>query len=394
MMKKIMFLLLAVITSCEKDDPVFEASRFDCEQIIETTNTTHSKRNAVLNIMGNIVSQGVPGIMMSVHTDEDGYFSSALGKNDLANDIDIQSCDITRVGSTVKTFTAVTMLKLQEEGKLDLDDPIKEYLPQNALEKITNTDRATIRQLLDHSSGIYNYILDLKFQTASLNDFTKVWTPEELLDYARNKDSYFAPGEDVKYSNTNYIFLGMIIETVEGKPFYEVFKDKIFDPLQLNFTQFAAHDPVPDKIVRGYIDMYSNLNLINSTEYSGWDYFTADGGLISNPHDLNIFLTSLFEGSLLSEASLQEMMGWQSAKEQDTEGFVTQYGLGIFQIETDFGPAYLHSGDAIGYFASMVYFPDRKTTITWAVNANYGKIDDFAQSKDAMNRIFKAIFKN
>jgi len=87
------------------------------------------------------------------------------------------------------------------------------------------------------------------------------------------------------------------------------------------------------------------------------------------------------------------MMIWQSPNEQDPEEFPLYYGLGIFKIETEFGPAYLHSGDAIGYYASMVYFPAQKVTITWAVNGNYGKVDEFTQTKDAMNRIFRAVLK-
>ena len=226
-----------------------------------------------------------------------------------------------------------------------------------------------------------------------MNDFKKVWKVEELLDYARKRNAYFSPGDDVIYSNTNYIFLGMIIEVVEGKHFYEVFKDKIFNPLPLNFTQFAAIDPVPDNIIRGYIDIYSNLNLINSTYNSGWDYFSADGGLISNAFDLNVFLTNLFQGNILSDTSLKEMMTWTKPKKEFGDGFETSFGLGIFKIETNFGPAYLHSGDAIGYFASMVYFPNQKTTITWAVNANYGKMDEIIQSKKSMEFIFKTLLE-
>ena len=106
--------------------------------------------------------------------------------------------------------------------------------------------------------------------------------------------SDFAPDADVQYSNTNYILLGEVISAVEGKPFYEVFDERIFQPLDLKHTQFASTDPVPEGIVRGYVDLYSNMNLINSTYYSGWDYHTADGGLISNAHDLNRFMDALF----------------------------------------------------------------------------------------------------
>ena len=96
---------------------------------------------------------------------------------------------------------------------------------------------------MQHSSGIYNYIQNLQFQTASLNDLIRQWKPEELLNFARNKPAYFSPGTDVSYSNTNYKLLGMIIANVEGKPFYEVFKEKIFDPLGLTMTVFAATVP-------------------------------------------------------------------------------------------------------------------------------------------------------
>ncbi|SDM31943.1 serine hydrolase domain-containing protein [Kriegella aquimaris] len=393
-MKKVLIILAVFHFACTEQDEVFQEDFFQCENTLSPNNIEHEKVEPVSEIMKDMVSKGVPGIMMSVHTEGDGYYSTSYGKSDLANQIDMQACNLTRVGSTVKTFTAVTILKLQEEGKLRLDDLLTQYLPDYLLDNIENAEETSLRQLLNHSSGIYNYIQDLKFQTASLNDLIKVWRPEELLDYARNRGAYFKPGTDSRYSNTNYILLGMVIESLEGKPFYEVFKDKIFIPLQLEMTQFAASDPVPDDIIRGYIDLYSKLELTNATYYSGWDYFSADGGLISNAHDLNIFLTNLFQGNLLSDASLKEMMDWQSPNEQDSEEFVTHYGLGIFLIETDSGPAYLHSGDAIGYFASMVYFPNQKTTITWAVNANYGKIDDITQKKGAMEKIFKSVLGN
>ena len=387
-------LLLAILhLACTEQDEILQADFYQCENTLSENNLAHSKAEPVSELMEAMVSKGVPGIMMSVHTEEDGYFSSSLGKSDLANQIDIQACNLTRVGSTVKTFTAVAIMQLVEDGKLQLDDSITEYLGDETLQNIANAKEVSIRQLLDHSSGIYNYIQDLKFQTASLNDLIKVWTPEELLDYARNRDAYFEPGEDVYYSNTNYILLGMLIEKIEGKPFYAVFEDRIFEPLGLDMTQFAALDPVPDGIVRGYIDLYSKMELTNATYYSGWDYFTADGGLISNAHDLNIFLTNLFQGNIISQSSLQEIMDWQLPKEMDSDVFVTHYGLGIFQIETKYGPAYIHSGDAIGYFASMAYFPNQKTTITWAVNANYGKIDDIAQSKEAMISIFEVLLQ-
>ncbi|QSE97844.1 serine hydrolase domain-containing protein [Fulvivirga lutea] len=385
-------LILVLFGACE-DDPVFEPSHYFCDSGIDNI-TAGFDYQELQDLIDEMVASGVPGVMMSVNYDDTIRWSGSSGKADLANNIDLSPCNITRVGSTVKTFTAIAILLLQEEGKLHLDDLVSQYLDNNILQGLANAKQASIRQLLQHSSGIYNYIANPRFQTASLNDLTKTWQPKELLDYARNEAAEFSPGSDVQYSNTNYILLGKIIEAIEQKPFYEVFAERIFKPLNLSNTRFAATDPIPDGIIQGYIDLYSNLNVINSTEYSGWDYFTADGGLISNSNDLNVFLHQLFNGYIIQESSLNEMITWKAPKKQDSETFDTYYGLGIFRIDTDFGPAYMHSGDAIGYFASMVYFPNYNVTITWATNGNYGKIDDFTQSKEAMEKIFKTLLKD
>lgn len=384
------FFVLA--TACELD-PLYESAYYECKGSITGDKNQHPDSADYQNLLNEIISFGVPGIMMTV-SDEAGVWSGASGKADLASDIDLKPCNITRTGSTVKTMTAVTILLLQEEGKLDLDDKIADYLSAEILNGLANAKVVTIRQLLQHSSGIYNYIADPHFQTASLNDLIKVWKPNELLSYARKKPADFTPGTDARYSNTGYILLGEIIEVVESKPFYKVFEEKLIQPVSLLSTQFAAKNPVPEGIIQGYIDLYSNLNVVNATYYSGWDYFTADGGLISNAYDLNRFLMALFAGNLLSDESLKEMTNWKAPREQDSEGFETYYGLGIFKIMTDYGPAYLHSGDAIGYFASMVYFPEQKVTISWAVNGNYGKIDEFTQSKKGMEYIFKTVMNS
>jgi D-alanyl-D-alanine carboxypeptidase len=179
----------------------------------------------------------------------------------------------------------------------------------------------------------------------------------------------------------------MLIEKIEGKPFFKVFEDKIFIPFGLTMTKFAAEDHVPDGIVRGYIDMYSNLQIIESTYFSGWDYYTADGGLISNPYDMNVFFRALMNGQIINSNSLNEMLTWKTPNEPDPDFFPISYGLGIFKIETDKGIAYMHSGDAVGYYANMLYFPGDSTTIVYAVNSNYGKIDQLVSTKEAMEKI-------
>ncbi|MBK7651181.1 MAG: beta-lactamase family protein [Flammeovirgaceae bacterium] len=384
-------LIIIIVLSCTEDNH-YTPSFYNCSLSFQDSSLVNPSNSKYQHLLDEIKASGVPGILMSVQNKTDGMWLGTSGKADLKMNIDLNVCNRTRVGSTVKAFTATTIFLLKEKGKLNLDDKITKYLSAADIKDIENADKATIRQLLHHSSGIYNYIQNLKFQTSSLNDLIKVWTPDELLDYARGKKAYFSPGEDVLYSNTNYVLLGMIISNIEGKPFYEVFKEKIFEPLGLSSTQFAAKDPIPDGIIRGYVDFYSNLNVINATYYSGWDYYTADGGLISNAYDLNIFMTALVNGEIISQASLAEMMTWQKSKNEDPEFFPISYGLGIFKMETEWGDAYFHSGDAIGYYACMAYFPESETTICWAVNGNYGKIDEFTSTKSAMEKIFGTVF--
>lgn len=391
-MNKLLILLMAILFlyGCREGENI-DPSFYTCEFSFPDSSLTQPEHQQYQNLLDEIISNGVVGITMSVYKPQSGMWVGAGGMADLHNTVSMQPCNISRVGSTVKMYTAVTVLKLQEEGKLNLDDKITDYLDGDVIDKIENADEATIRQLLQHSSGIYNYIQNLVFQTASTNDLIREWKPEDLLQYAYHKNAYFPPGDDVAYSNTNYIMLGMLIEKIEGKPFYDVFEEKLFLPLGLTLTQFAAEDPVPDGIVRGYIDLYSNLQVLESTYFSGWDYYTADGGLISNPYDMNRFFLELMRGHVVNTNSLNEMMTWITPKEQDAEFFPIQYGLGIFRIETPQGIAYMHSGDAIGYYANMIYFPDDSTTIVYAVNSNYGKIDQFVSTQAAMENIIETV---
>ena len=381
----ILFSLIAML-SCSKGEDIAPAF-YTCQWAFADSSATHPDHVRYQALLDDRVSQGVVGITMSVYHPQSGIWNGAAGKADLHNDISMQPCHISRVGSTVKMFTATTVLKLAEEGKINLDDRIADYLPEDIIDKLENAEDATIRQLLQHSSGIYNYIQNLRFQTASLNDLIEEWHADDLLPYAYHQKAYFKPGDDVRYSNTGYILLGLIIEQVESKPFYDVFEEKIFAPLGLKLTTFAAVDPVPDGIVRGYIDLFSKLQVTESTYFSGWDYYTADGGLISNPYDLNVFFRALMEGRILNAQSLSEMLTWQTPKDPDPEFFPIAYGLGIFRIETPQGIAYMHSGDAIGYYANMLYFPEDSTTVVYAVNSNYGKIDALVSTREAMETI-------
>lgn len=384
------FVLFAVFSmvSCEKD----AATVMDTEYSYTWDNSSSDPDNGrYLELLTDMTGKGVPGVMMAVNRGDGSVWLGSAGYSSLKTMAPMLPDNRTRVGSTVKTLTAVTILQLCEEGRISLDDKVSDYLPEDVLDRIENADVATVRQLLQHSSGIYNYIQDLQFQTASMNDLTKEWFPDELLSYARGRSAYFAPDEDCYYSNTGYVLLGKVIEEICGRPFYKEFEDRFFRPLGMSETAFAEEDPVPDDLVRGYVDFFSTMKLLESTWYSGWDYHTADGGLISNPYNLTVFMRALFSGRLLKPETMEKMLSWKTPLTQDPAYYEMGYGLGIFRYRTGKGDIYGHSGDAIGYYAIMLYHPESDTAISWAVNGNYGNLDAIFSSKEAMDRILETV---
>lgn len=381
-----LLLLLALLASCRKPEDLVPAY-YDCTLGFPDSSAAHPRAAAYQSLLDGMTSDGVVGASLAVCDNDHGMWLGSSGMADLHNGIAMQPCTITRMGSTVKMFTATVVLMMVAEGRFRLDDPLSAHLHGEYMDKIEQADVATIRQLLNHGSGIYNYIQNLEFQTASLNDLIRPWQATDLLRYAYHKPAYFAPGTDVGYSNTNYILLGLLIEQVEGKPLHEVLEERIFSPLGLRHTQFAGKNPVPDGIARGYIDIYSNLQVIEGTYYSGWDYFTADGGLISTPYDLTVFFRALIQGRLIGSDMLEEMLDWQEPSSQDPAFYEIAYGMGIFKMETERGECYFHSGDAIGYYANMMYFPGDSTSAVLAVNSNYGLIDELVSTQGALREL-------
>lgn len=391
-MKKFIYLLYTAVCLCacqtaEDLQPDF----YQCQYYFADSSFSHVHNAKYQAFLNSITQQGVVGVNMAIYQPQSGMWVGASGKADIHNQVNLHPCNISRMGSTVKMFTATVILQLQEEGKIHLEDKISAYLQGEYMQKIENAEEATIQQLLQHTGGMYNYIQNLSFQTASLNDLIREWEAEDLLKYAYNQPAYFKPGADVRYSNTHYILLGLLIEKIEEKPLYQVFDEKIIHPLGLTNTQFAGKNPVPQGIIRGYIDIYSNMKVLESTYFSGWDYYTADGGLISNPYDMSLFFQALMQGHILQASSLSQMLQWKTPQEVATDFFPIHYGLGIFKIETPQGIAYMHSGDAIGYYANMLYFPSDSTTIVYAVNSNYGKIDAFVSTQEAIQNFIQLV---
>jgi CubicO group peptidase (beta-lactamase class C family) len=287
----------------------------------------------------------IPGAIIYVDDPGQGSWTTALG-----------------MGSITKTFTATVILQLVDAGKLRLDDPVGTYQPQ-----VPNVAHMTIRQLLNMTSGLFDYTDDEGFVQATLTDPYKVWQPNELLSIAFKHPPYFAPGKDFHYSNTNYILLGLIMEQLTHLPAEQALQRSIFGPLGLHESSLPplSSSAIPDPHAQGY-SYGTNFtgkgpthNVTDSNPSVAW---TA-GSMISTLHDLKIWAKALATGQLLSAATQQQRLSWAVC----APAWLWKplcYGLGV----SDSGGFLGHDGTIAGFQSWMGYQPQTGATIIVLTN--------------------------
>jgi D-alanyl-D-alanine carboxypeptidase len=254
-------------------------------------------------------------------------------------------------------------LQLVDEGVLSLDDTVTKWLDEPAVTRIPNVDRVTLRQLLVHTSGIYDFADDTDspfWEDAFLGpeaDWTKVWTPQELLSYAdgANHAPYFDPGQGWAYSNTNYILIGLMVEKATDHTFGAELKPRILEPLALDDTFLAEGADMPDGVVDAYQQIEGTLVSLSETNLSwAWTF----GGMVSTPADLARFSRAVFAGELLSPASFKEMFTFVEA---DKPGKFE--GMGVYKIGSPNGELVGMDGAGPGANSSMMRLPEADLTV-------------------------------
>lgn len=263
-----------------------------------------------------------------------------------------------RVASLTKTYVAVLTLTMVERGELSLDERVDERFP-DAPESMR---AITVRQLLQHTSGLFNYSDAEAFFQAIDERPNRVWTPEELVEIGLSEPMYSAPGDEWHYSNTGYIVLGMILEKAGNAPLATLLRDRILAPNGLDETFLDGAESVEGTIAPGFDSEGRNA----STRYHPSMGWTA-GGLVASLPDAARFYDRLGQGRLLSAESQAEMLKGVPSQ----NGLL--YGLGIYIDEEGAmvggaAPAIGHDGDAFFYFTRVWYFPDTKTTLVALMN--------------------------
>ncbi|MDT9686987.1 serine hydrolase domain-containing protein [Streptomyces sp. P9(2023)] len=301
-----------------------------------------ARPDAVQQGLQALVRDGQPAALASVE-DRDGRTRTyTAGVGDLATGSKVPRDGQVRIGSNTKTFTAVIVLQLVGEGKIALDAHVDTYLPGLVRGKGIDGRRITVRQLLQHTSGLPEYGVHISDDELKYRYFE----PRELVDIALQDEAEFAPGKKWSYSNTNYVLAGLIIQKVTGRPLAEEMDRRIIKRIGLRHTYF----PTPgDKTIRephpkGYARSSDGAPPRDFTEIdpsAGW----AAGQLISTNSDVNRFFTALLGGRLLPAAQLAQMR--TTVPVGDTG---SHYGLGVMSRKLSCGGVYWgHGGDLVGY---------------------------------------------
>ena len=314
-----------------------------------------------------LVEAGYPAALAAVSDSKGESAGVAVGKGNLETGQAPPMDGEVRVGSNTKTFVAVVVMQMVQEGKVGLDEPIETYLPGLIKGEGIDGSKITVRQLLQHTSGLPDFDETL-FGTTDVFQYRYHYvTPRDVLDSALSKPAQFEPGTQWKYTNTNYIVLGMLVERVSQRPVGEQIDERIVKKLGLSHTYFPA--PGEEKIrgthPQGY-HLSAEGKLEDITEMDpawGW----AAGAMVSTPSELNTFFQAVFDGRLLTQASIDEMKKGVDVDSSELPGAV--YGLGLFGRSLSCGgTAWGHGGDIAGYHTRGGVGPDG-TAVTVAVTA-------------------------
>ncbi|MEU2117606.1 serine hydrolase domain-containing protein [Streptomyces sp. NPDC016459] len=313
------------------------------------------------------MDNGAPGAMARF-TGPDGVRSRTVGVQDRVSGAPMDIQARFRIGSVSKTFSTVVLLQLVEEGRLELDAPVNSYLPG-----LLPDDRITVRHLLTHRSGLADYTNAMFARTVPGFEAVRnrVFSYQELVDLSLSEPRTTEPGVSYKYSNANFVVVGMLIEKATGRPVADAYERRIFKPLKLRKTSYVHPDTrIKGTHVRGYLhpDEVGGA-LVDSTEQTV-SWAQSAGAVISSPADLNTFTSALMRGRLLSPAMMEAMTTVTPTDATHTRF----YGLGLRRYDLSCGAqVYGHTGTVQGFYTYAFSTRDGRRSLSAVANtSNHG----------------------
>ncbi len=320
-------------------------------------------------VLRSAVKQGAPGALARID-DRGRTYRVTQGVADRATRRAISTDDRFRIGSVTKTFSAVVLLQLVDEHRLSLDAPVNRYLPN-----LLPDDRITVRHVLGHRSGLYDYTEDMFANSVSGFEAVrkKVFTYRQLVALSLKKPRTNAPGAAYAYSNTNFVVAGLLIEKLTGQSVRTAYEDRIIRPLKLKDTFYVHPDTaIPGRYAHGYLTPdTAGAPLVDATAQTV-SWAQSAGAIISSARDLDVFYGALLKGRLMSAARLAEMERFTKVNS------TTAYGLGLRRRDLSCGVSvYGHTGAVQGYYTYAFGTKDGGRSLTAVANtSNNGKVLD------------------
>ncbi|MFE2864734.1 MULTISPECIES: serine hydrolase domain-containing protein [unclassified Embleya] len=322
------------------------------------------------------VRAGVPGITAQVH-DADGVWKSAPGVGDLSTGAPRGKDDRFRVGNLTNTFVATVLLQMEAEHRLDLDDTVERRLPGLVRGNGNDGRTITVRQLLNHTSGLFDYLADPAYGEAYLagDGYLRhrydTLTPEWRVRVGLSHEPLFTPGARHSFSNTNDVLAALIVERVGGRSYEDEVRDRIIEPLGLEATSTPGRSSrLPRPSSRGYAKLFpaqpdrvDDVTAVNGSQSWG------NGDIISSAADLNRFYGALMRGKLLPPRQLAAMKA--TVDNPDFPG--ASYGLGIERYTLGCGTTvWYHDGGMLGWISMVATTDDGRHRIAFNYNASWG----------------------
>jgi D-alanyl-D-alanine carboxypeptidase len=299
-----------------------------------------------------------PGISVAVRLADGSLYTGVAGDRQLSPRKPVDPDTVFAIASITKTFVTATVMQLVDEGKLSLDDRLARHVPD-----FPNAKNITIRQLLGHTSGLFDYFQNPAYARQVFANPARSWTPRQILKFVQAP--VCAPGSCFRYSNTNFVLLGLVVESVTGKDLSAVIRKRLLDPLGMEHTVFQPDEATPRDAAHGHLwgggstfyDQTGRSRVLphQSASTVAW----AAGAMASTPTDLATWASALYGGEVVSDEALAEMLTFRKRDE---------YGLGTRTRDFAGRTAVGHLGGIRGYELAMWHFPEDGATIVVFTN--------------------------
>jgi D-alanyl-D-alanine carboxypeptidase len=318
---------------------------------------------------------GIPGLSAAVLLDDGRTWTGTVGERQVSPSLPVDESTVFAIASITKTFVAAAAMELVAEGKLSLSDRLDQWVPS-----VTNARRITIEQLLHHTSGVYNYFENPRYNGLVFKDSHKRWTFDQIMALVLRP--YCKPGTCYHYSNTNFVLLGRVIELVTKQSLGDVIEARFGGPLALDDTSLQPDLPTPANRAHAYTgatDWTGKSKVIPTMSTA--TVAGAAGAMVSTATDLADWASSLYTGEVIPEPQLGQMLTFVECHDN--------YGLGTRKLIINGRVAYGHLGSLRGYTDAMWYFPEEHATIVLLSNQGGWNID--AAVRKLQSALFEGI---